>query len=199
MRKRGNTPLSRARAKFLLVFRGSIRIFEGILPASLIPCLNRGLNGRRSHDSMRAAVASNNFDRSSPGNLADEELPCAALQNVESDKAERGDSRRRTVFSVAALQCCPKPHAHAQVVQQAIGGVWMDVDGVLRNVEPGLSSGTASFAAQSPDSGAGRHESAPTDLAHGLATSATRSDRWPARRPALRCPMRSAIWPVCNG
>jgi len=39
------------------------------------------------------------------------------------------------MFSVAALCVAQSRTVHAQIVQQAIGGVWMDTDGVLRNVE----------------------------------------------------------------
>ena len=42
------------------------------------------------------------------------------------------------LFSVAALCVVQSRTAHAQVVQQAIGGVWINVDGVLQNVEPGF-------------------------------------------------------------
>jgi len=40
------------------------------------------------------------------------------------------------LFSVAALCVAQGRSVHAQVVNQAIGGVWMDVDGVLRSVDP---------------------------------------------------------------
>jgi hypothetical protein len=39
------------------------------------------------------------------------------------------------LFSVAALLITHGRTVHAQIVNQAIGGVWMDLDGVLRNVD----------------------------------------------------------------
>jgi hypothetical protein len=42
------------------------------------------------------------------------------------------------LVSAAALCVAQSRTAHAQVVQQAIGGVWMNVNGVLQNVDPGF-------------------------------------------------------------
>ncbi|HEX3998093.1 MAG TPA: DUF1598 domain-containing protein [Pirellulales bacterium] len=46
--------------------------------------------------------------------------------------------RALALVSVAALAVGQSRVAHAQVVQQAIGGVWINVNGVLQDVEPGF-------------------------------------------------------------
>ncbi len=58
------------------------------------------------------------------------------MVRCKSNSTRLSGAIRGLALLAAAVACLATSQlAHAQVIQQAIGGVWMDTDGVLRNVD----------------------------------------------------------------